>query len=81
MSSQKKKKNNGDQRRAIYMYSRLLTGHPAKWIKNISNDFPCISFLQISRRSNDFFNEAKRSQKILLLILIVSTHIAYVFKI
>ena len=52
-----------------------------KWIKNISNDFPCISFLQISRRSNDFFNEAKRRQKILLLILIVSTHIAYVFKI
>ena len=52
-----------------------------KWIKNISNDFPCISFLQISRRFNDFFNEAKRRQKILLLILIVSTYIAYVFKI
>ena len=32
VSSQKKtkKKNNGDQRRAIYMYSRLLTGHPAQ---------------------------------------------------
>ena len=28
--SSQKKKNNGDQRRAIYMYSRLLTGHPAK---------------------------------------------------
>ena len=52
-----------------------------KWIKLINNDFPCIPFLQISLHSNDFFNEAKRRQKILLLLLIVSTNIVNVFKI
>ena len=52
-----------------------------KWIKHINNDFPCISFLQNSRHSNDFFNEAKRRQKILFLIVIVSTDIVNVFKI
>ena len=52
-----------------------------KWIKHINNNFPCIPFLQNSSRSNDFFNEAKRKQKILLLILIVSTITINVFKI
>ena len=52
-----------------------------KWIKHINNDFPCISFLQNCRHSNDFFNEAKRRQKILFLILIVSTNIVNAFKI
>ena len=52
-----------------------------KWIKHINNNFPCIPFLQNSRRSNDFFNEAKRRKKILLLILIVSTNTINLFKI
>ena len=51
------------------------------WIKHINHDFPCIPFLKNSRHSNDFFNEAKRRQKILFLILIVSTNIVNVFKI
>ena len=60
--------NNGDQRRAIYMYSRLLTCHPAQMIKHINNDFPGMPFLQNSRHSS-FCMKLKGGKRFVALYL------------
>ena len=51
-----------------------------RWIKRINNNFPCIPFLQNSRHSS-FSMKLKRRQKILCLILIISTNIVNMLKI
>ena len=60
------------------MYSRFLTGYSALMNQVYQYVFPCIPFLQNSRQSKEFFNEAKRRPNILLLILIVNTNIVNV---